>query len=138
MAFKDSLVSYGGPFCPEEYAILHGFGHVEGSKKLTPGVFVGGASDLVNEVRAERFDPEKALFLKGYAVWTAEQMDLELDKDCWFMACVSSDFLLRYAGAPVTNDDNTDDLWSDILTCMGGEYADIARKHGKGDRKLGP
>jgi hypothetical protein len=37
-------------------------------------------------------------------------------------------------GAPVTEDDNADDLWSDILTCMGNEYAVIAEKHaGPGD-----
>jgi hypothetical protein len=30
-------------------------------------------------------------------------------------------------------------LWSDILTCMGGDYANIAQEHaGLGDRRIAP
>jgi putative transcriptional regulator len=47
---------------------LHGFGHVEGSRKLCPGVFIGGSEELMNEVRINRFDQSNSLFAKGHAV----------------------------------------------------------------------
>jgi len=137
LAFKPAPVSYGGPVLQDEFAVLHGFGHVEGSKKLAPGVFIGGSEELMNEVRIDRFDPRNALFIKGHAAWIPGQLDREIKKDVWYIASVSSDFLLRYAGAPTTKEDDTKDLWKDILTCMGGKYAEIANKYsGLGDLRM--
>lgn len=137
LAFKPAPVSYGGPVLQDEFAVLHGFGHVEGSKKLAPGVFIGGSEELMNEVRINRFDPRHALFIKGHAAWIPGQLDREIKKDVWYISSVSSDFLLRYAGALTTKEDDTKDLWKDILTCMGGKYARIAKKHASiGDLRM--
>jgi putative transcriptional regulator len=93
----------------------------------------------MNEVRINRFDPTHALFVKGHAAWVPGQLSREISKGVWYTAAVSSDFILRYAGAPVTEQDNRDDLWSDILTCMGGEFVEIARLHGgRGDVRMMP
>lgn len=137
LAFRSARVTYGGPVLTDEYSILHGFGEVEGSTKLCPGVYVGGSEELMNEVRINRFDPSKALFVKGHAAWTPKQLQREINKGVWYVAAVSSDFILRYAGAPVTPDDNPHDLWSDILLCIGGKHADIATANkGLGDLRL--
>lgn len=139
LAFRSSPVAYGGPVLQEEFAVLHGFGHVEGSKKLAPGVFIGGSDELMNQVRINRFDPSKALFIKGHAAWVPGQLDREISKGVWYIASASSDLMLRYAGAPTTGDDNDNDLWSDILTCMGGNFASIAGQHaGRGDMRMMP
>lgn len=139
LAFSDSTVTYGGPVLQEEYSVLHGYGNVDGSKKVAPGIFVGGSEELMKEVRKRNLHPHEALFVKGHAAWVPNQLSREISKGVWYTASCSSDFILRYAGAPVSNDDNKVDLWSDILTCMGGEYADIAKKHaGKGDRRMMP
>ncbi len=139
LAFSDSTVTYGGPVLQEEYSVLHGYGNVDGSKKVAPGIFVGGSEELMQEVRKRNLHPHEALFVKGHAAWVPHQLAREISKGVWYTASCSSDFILRYAGAPVSNDDNKVDLWSDILTCMGGEYADIAKKHaGKGDRRMMP
>jgi len=139
LAFTSSPVTYGGPVLTEEFAVLHGFGHVEGSKKLAPGVFIGGSEELMTEVRIARFDPRHALFIKGHAAWVSGQLEREIQKGVWYIASASSDFLLRYAGARTTEEDNTSDLWADILDCMGDNYAEIARKHsGRGDRRMMP
>jgi putative transcriptional regulator len=139
-AFTSSPVTYGGPVLEDEFSILHGFGHVEGSNKLAPGVFIGGSDELMSEVRINRLDPRNVLFIKGHAAWVPGQLDREIEKKVWYVASASSDFLLRYAGAPVTPDDeHPNDLWADILTCMGENYADIARKHmGRGDKRMLP
>jgi putative transcriptional regulator len=139
LAFTKAPVTYGGPVLSEEFSILHGFGEVEGSRKLCPGVFVGGSEELMNEVRINRFKPENALFVKGHAAWVPGQLQREISKGVWYTAAVSADFILRYAGAPCTEEDNKEDLWSDILSCMGGKYAEIAQMHaGRGDMRMMP
>lgn len=139
LAFSSSPVSYGGPVLTEEFAVLHGFGQVDGSKKLAPGVFIGGSEELMNEVRINRFDPSKALFIKGHAAWVPGQLEREIQKGVWYICSASADLVLRYAGAPITPEDDPQDLWSDIMRCMGGEFEDIARQHsGRGDRRMMP
>ncbi|EEC45815.1 predicted protein [Phaeodactylum tricornutum CCAP 1055/1] len=139
LAFSQARVTYGGPVLTDEFSVLHGFGEVEGSRKLCPGVYIGGSEELMNEVRTLRFDPAHALFVKGHAGWVPGQLTREISKGVWYTAAASSDFILRYAGAPVTEDDNANDLWADILSCMGGNYAKIAGKHkGRGDQRVLP
>lgn len=136
LAFPTARVTYGGPVLTEEFSVLHSFGEVDGARKLCPGVFIGGSHELMNEVRINRFNPSNALFVKGHAGWVPGQLSREIEKGVWYTASVSSDFILRYAGAPVTTEDNTNDLWADIMSCMGGKYADIAKKYGgRGDHQ---
>ena len=93
----------------------------------------------MSEVRMNRFKPENSLFVKGHAAWVPGQLQREISKGVWYTASVSSDFILRYAGAPCTEQDNKDDLWSDILTCMGGKFAELAEMHsGRGDMRMMP
>jgi putative transcriptional regulator len=139
LAFNSSPVTYGGPVMQEEYSILHGYGEVEGSKKVAPGVFVGGSEQLMFEVRKHNMSPDQALFVKGHSAWVTNQLSREVSKGVWYPASVSSDFILRYAGAPVSDDDNPSDLWADILTCMGGKFQEVARQYSKkGDRRMMP
>jgi len=138
-AFPESTVSYGGPVLTSEFSLLHGFGEVEGSKKVCPGVFVGGSTELMNEVRINRFDQDDALFLKGHAAWVPGQLDREINKGVWYPCAASSDLILRYAGGKMTDQDNPHDLWADILTCMGGKYASISERFsGRGDCRVMP
>ena len=139
LAFHSSTVGYGGPVMQSEYSIVHGYGEVEGSRKVAHGLFVGGSEELLNERRKNKLEPGEALFVKGHAAWVPGQLEREISKGVWYVASVSSDFILRYAGAPVYPNDNKDDLWSDILTSMGGEYSDIASKYAfRGDQRLKP
>lgn len=136
-AFNGSKVSYGGPVMQDEYSVLHGWGHVEGSKKVSPGIFVGGSSELAFEVRKNNFDPADALFIKGHAAWIPNQLNREVKRGVWYVASVSSDFILRYAGAPTSEHDNSDDLWADILTALGGNFKQVAKSYaGPGDRRM--
>lgn len=137
LAFSQSPVTYGGPVLPDEFSILHGFGEVEGATKLIQGVYIGGSEELMNEVRIQRLDPRQALFVQGHAAWVPGQLSKEISKGVWYTAAASTDFVLRYAGAKITDDDNPNDLWADILSCMGGTYADIAKVHqGQGDQRM--
>lgn len=138
LAFNCATVSYGGPVMQEDYSVLHGYGEVEGSKKVAPGIFVGGSRELMDEVRRNHFDPHEALFVKGHAAWVPSQLSREISKGVWYTASVSPEFILRYAGSPQGTKDNTD-LWSDILSCMGKQHAEIAKRHaGRGDKRAMP
>jgi len=139
LAFNCAGVTYGGPVMQEDYSILHGYGEVEGSKKVAPGVFVGGSRELMDEVRKNSFDPHEVLFVKGHAAWVPSQLSREIVKGVWYTASVSPDHILRYACAPKDIDDN-DNLWADLLTCMGGKYKEIAEQYSaeRGDRRVSP
>ncbi|KAL9180170.1 hypothetical protein ACHAXT_008140 [Thalassiosira profunda] len=139
MAFGKAPVSYGGPVMQDQFSTLHGFGEVAGSKKVCPGVFVGGSSQLMNEVRRNNLRPEEVLFVKGHAAWVPGQLKREIEKGVWYIAAASADLVLRYAGAPVSKDDNPSDLWADVLSCMGDKFEDIAVAHsGRGDDRMLP
>jgi len=138
-AFNSSPVTYGGPVMAQEFSILHGYGEVGGAIKLVPGIFVGGSGELMNEVRKEQMQPEQALFVKGHAAWIPGQLSREVSKGVWYLASVSNDFILRYAGAPTDGRDNTDNLWADILTCMGGQYKEVVEMNSsKSDIRCSP
>jgi len=128
-AFPTTDVAYGGNVRTDEYSLLHGFGEVDGSKKITSGVYFGGEDALVHGVMNGHFDPNKALFVKGKATWYPGRLQAEIDSGKWYTASASSDFILRNAGAPLTEGDDSNDLWKDVLTCMGGHYTDIANRY---------
>lgn len=139
MAFSKAPVSYGGPVMQDQFSTLHGFGEVMGSKKVCPGVFVGGSSQLMQEVRRNNLHPTEVLFVKGHAAWVPGQLSREIEKGVWYIAAASADLILRYAGAPISKDDNPSDLWADILSCMGEKFEDIATTHsGRGDDRMLP
>ena len=130
MAFQNSQVTYGGPINPHDYHALHNFGAVTGARKVCPGVYIGGSDELMTQVRCGNMDPQKALFVKGHAAWEGGQLQNEINQGVWYNAAVSADLILRYAGTKLTPEDNANDLWSDILTCMGGKHEDVARRYG--------
>jgi putative transcriptional regulator len=139
MAFSTSKVTYGGPVLADEFSILHSFGEVNGARKLCPGVYIGGSQELISQVRLNRFSPQNALFCKGHAAWVPDQLNKEINKGVWYIAAASPDLLLRYAGAPHSkiDDPHPNDLWTDIMLCMQGEYADIAERFGGGAGDVG-
>mmetsp|Transcript_5265 Transcript_5265/g.10280 ORF Transcript_5265/g.10280 Transcript_5265/m.10280 type:complete len:416 (+) Transcript_5265:151-1398(+) len=139
MAFSKAPVSYGGPVMQDQFSTLHGYGEVEGSKKVCPGVFVGGSGQLMQEVRKYNMQPTEVLFVKGHAAWVPGQLSREIEKGVWYVAAASADLILRYAGAPVEEGDNASDLWADVLSTMGGKYEEIALANsGRGDSRMLP
>lgn len=139
LAFSKAPVTYGGPVNSDQFSILHGFGEVEGARKLAPGIFVGGSEALMNEVRMGRLNPKHALFVKGHAAWVAGQLSREIAKGVWYPVSCSSNLILRYAGGSMTHQGHTSDLWSDVMHCLGDEFSSIAKSNaGRGDHRMMP
>ena len=124
--FDDARVAYGGPVMPDDYTILHSWGEVDGSKKVSPGVFVGGSTELAYEASRRKFDPREALFIKGHEVFAPKQLQHEIDNGVWYIASASSDFILRFAKEGLEEGYNPNDMWYEILLAMGGQFAQIA------------
>lgn len=138
LAFHSSSVGFGGPVMPEEYSIVHGYGEVEGSKKVSHGVYVGGSEELLNERRKNKLQPSDALFVKGHAAWVPQQLEREISKGVWYVASASSDFVLKHGSSP-SELENEESLWSQILTCMGDEYSEIAKTDTvRSDKRMKP
>jgi putative AlgH/UPF0301 family transcriptional regulator len=112
---------------PDEFSIVHSFGEVEGSMKLCNGVYIGGYEELVDEVHSRRCDPHKCLFVKGHASWGPGQLTDEIAQGVWHPAAASSDLILRFAGGKVSESDNHDDLWGDLMKLVNGgeQHIDI-------------
>ncbi|GMH63796.1 hypothetical protein TrRE_jg6010 [Triparma retinervis] len=122
--FASSTVSYGGPVKEEDLAILHSNPIASGSREIIPGVFVGGSEGLRKLVCLREFHPTKALFTRGRAEWIPGQLDREIDRGVWRVASASPSLILRHASAG--REQSESGLWNDILTTMGGEYANIS------------
>ena len=127
--FNDARVAYGGPVMPDDYTILHSWGEVEGSAKVSPGVFVGGSTELADEACRSKFDPKEALFVKGHEVFAPNQLQHEIDSGVWYIASASSDFILRFAKEGLKEGHDPNDLWYEILLAMGGQFPQIAREY---------
>jgi putative AlgH/UPF0301 family transcriptional regulator len=139
-AFSEAPVTYGGPVNSNQFSLLHDFGEVEGSRKVTSGVYVGGSEELIDEVRLNRINPKEVLFVKGHAAWVAGQLEKEISRNVWYPAAVSKELIFRYAnGSPSENSDAPSDLWSEIMKCMGNEFATLAHAtDGQGDYRMAP
>jgi putative transcriptional regulator len=138
-AFSEAPVTYGGPVNSDQFSILHGFGEVEGSRKVAPGIFVGGSEELMDEVRMGRLDARETLFIKGHAAWVAGQLEKEVLKKVWYPAAASTDFIMRYASKKTNQSDAPSDLWSEIMECMGNDFAALAiAADGRGDYRMAP
>merc|ERR1711982_157606 len=75
MTFNEASVSYGGPVMEADYSVLHGYGEVEGSKKVAPGVFVGGSRELMGCLEEKNVKQSEVLFVKGHAAWIPSQIE---------------------------------------------------------------
>lgn len=122
LAFWYAPVYDGGPMASNHYTTLHGFGHVDGSFPVVPGVFCGGSTAFMEGGMM----PELA-FIRGKMAWTRRQINRQLRRNQWHIVAVSSELLLQGTDRQMTRRN----LWSDVLLCLGGKYADIAKKHKK-------
>ncbi len=77
---------YGGPVEPNRGVVLHSADYSgESTEPVTGGVAVSFGKDVLEAV-AEGRGPESAIYLMGYAGWSAGQLERELDRDDWLVA----------------------------------------------------
>jgi putative transcriptional regulator len=116
---SEQVLSLGGPVQPNTLHFLHRCGdRVPEAISIIDGVFWGGDFDALPPLlEAEEKDQADFRFFLGYAGWSPEQLDAEIEAGGW---------ILTQAGAAEVFQPDPDRLWRGVLRRMGGEYAILA------------
>ena len=115
----DANVYYGGPVQQEMLNFFHKSGdQIDGGFELKDGLFWGGDYETL-KILADNgsLNPDDFRFFLGYAGWSPNQLDDELETNSWIV----NDSKLQdvFSKEP-------DKLWHKILKEMGGEYSIIS------------
>ncbi len=113
---EDEPVFVGGPVQPESVVVLAEFMETSAAGLLLLERIGFPAADA--DLEALALATVRARVFAGYAGWSEQQLDAEVDGGDWIIQ------------APRPSDvfsEDPGDLWSSVLTRMGGSYALIAR-----------
>ncbi len=115
----DAPIHLGGPVGRESLHFLHTLGDkLNGSLEVIPGLYWGGDFDqLKTLINTQQVQPNDIRFFVGYAGWSPNQLDEELERNDWMIVPAKLDYIMKQ---------DTQDLWNNILTNLGHEYAVIA------------
>jgi putative transcriptional regulator len=109
-------VYVGGPVQPSSVIVLAEWETPDDSAvQVFDGVgFVGAGADPDELSRTT----VRARVFAGFAGWSADQLEAELERDDWILEPAQPDDVFT---------ESPDDLWSDVLERKGGQYALVAR-----------
>lgn len=116
LPFIDSRVSIGGPVRKSNLFYIHTAGEMlEDSAEVLPGIYMGGHFDGVKDLLLRgKISPQDIRFFVGYAGWSPNQLNEEMEQNSWIVA---NPYNLKLM------DTYQDDLWSLVLKAMGPYYA---------------
>jgi putative transcriptional regulator len=105
-------------------------------KTVVRGVAMGGFRDAVAAVRSGAMRAQDFRFFSRYCGWGPGQLESEVAAGVWFVAAASADLVLAQPPDPALRPgqeqaalppSRSGGLWAEVLTLMGGEYAEMAR-----------
>lgn len=108
-------VSYGGPVASDTLHCIHTLGEqIPGSNTIGKGLFWGGDFEYIKSlIITEHISPADIRFFLGYSGWSPLQLNSEIKENTWLVSKLSTkDIILK----------NTNDLWKQSLTALGGKY----------------
>ncbi len=110
---------YGGPVGTNAVQYIHNVGDLlEGSKKISSGVYWGGNWDnLKFLIEAKLIEPKHIRFFVGYSGWEGGQLNEELNEASWILGDMHSNYLFN--AQPHT-------LWRTVLQHKGEAFSIIA------------
>jgi putative transcriptional regulator len=112
-------VFYGGPVQTDSLHFLHNVGDLlEGSKRITSGVYMGGDWDQLKFlIQQKLIEPKHIRFFVGYSGWTDTQLADECKDGSWILCDMHANYLFN--SQPHT-------LWRTVLQNKGNAYSIIA------------
>lgn len=114
----DAGVFLGGPVQPNVLNVIHRDSNVDGSFEISDGIYWGGNFDAIRLLaETGSLNPDNYRFYLGYAGWSPDQLNDELDTDSWYVNNSREEFIFS---------ENTKNLWNEVLRNMGGEYSIIS------------
>lgn len=107
----------GGPVQTNQMMLLHTCPDIpQQTLQVTPGVFLGGDLNFLQEMVAEEDGPDIYLCF-GYSGWGAGQLEREFLDGHWFLYPASEKLLFHIP---------PEKLWQTLLREMGGKYASLS------------
>ena len=112
----EAVIDIGGPVQPEALLVLAEFDDVSrsGIRVVENVGLVGDDSDMEGLVAGTG----RVRIFAGYAGWGPGQLDMELDREDWFVAPAGVDDIFN---------PDADELWARVLARKGGHFALVAR-----------
>jgi putative transcriptional regulator len=115
--FADSLLWLGGDVGRSTMHLLHP--ERIGGTRVVPGVAMGGFNEARLALLQGRMERDECRFFTRYSGWGAGQLADEVAQGVWFVAACSANVILEGSATPA-------EMWADVLSLMGGEYARMA------------
>ena len=111
----DFPVSVGGPVSTNTVHYLHTRGdEIPESVHVKDGIFWGGDFDALKAmIRADRINQNEVRFFLGYAGWSEEQLDSELDMNAWLVGEIPAKMVMEGQGR---------DFWTEMLSGFEPKY----------------
>ncbi len=116
----DSIAYYGGPVQTDSVHFLHSAGDlIDDSQYVCPGVFWGGDFEKVKAlIRNKLLSPEQIRFFVGYAGWSKDQLEEEIQAKSWMIHEMDPNYLFII---------KPEKLWQVILEHKGDSHAVIGQ-----------
>jgi putative transcriptional regulator len=109
-------VFVGGPVEQNTLHFLHQLDSIPNAEKINDQCFWGGDFDLLlGWLKEEVVAKDKVRFFLGYSGWGEGQLEDEIKANSWIV--------LKPKNLDFIFDDNTDNLWKEILEEMGGRFS---------------
>lgn len=116
----EAPVSFGGPVQTDTVHYIHSVGDLlEGSAKISPGVYWGGDFEKLKVlIRSQLILPKDIRFFVGYSGWSEGQLKEELTEGSWVISEMHANYVFR---------SNPDELWTEAMTHKGDAFTVIAQ-----------
>lgn len=104
----------GGPLGEDILFFIHSYGDLPQALPIKNGLYLNGDFEFVKQKLLEgKMSPDDFKFFLGYSGWGPDQLEMELNIDTWVVTEEPSEYVLNQ---------NTDTLWTDVLSNMGAKY----------------
>lgn len=109
-------VFYGGPVQLDTIHFLHQYpAQIAGSYEIVNGICWGGDFELaVDLLKKGEIQSSGIRFFIGYSGWSQGQLPDELNQKSWLTLEATRNLVFHR---------NTDEIWKDAVTSLGGDYA---------------
>ena len=113
-------VSVGGPVNVSTLYYLHRLSDLDGATPVYEGLFMGGDFPaLVERLQSGQVASEDIRFFVGYAGWSENQLEEEIQSRSWFVTKAAPEALMD------TTIDG-EDFWKQRIAAMGEDFQHIA------------
>lgn len=112
----DAPLFLGGPVKTDTLFFIHTLGEeIRDSAPIMKGLYWGGRlEDVQEQILSGRLSPEQIRFFVGYAGWSPNQLDSELEQHSWIVKDASLHDVIHL---------NTETMWQHYIRGMGKDYA---------------